>query len=81
MQFINLLNQTNNSLHNLHLPLLILQRETHRIVPPSTPQFIYHKLPSPHKQIFYFPHSKHHLSHDPCAHQFFHKLQHFLKKP
>ncbi|WP_353853761.1 alpha/beta fold hydrolase [Bacillus sp. Bos-x628] len=80
VEFMKLVKQTKSSLEKLHLPVLIVQGESDGIVPASSAEFIYHKIPSSQKEMFFLPDCKHHVCHEPCAQQLFEKVEQFLKK-
>ncbi|KMY52797.1 carboxylesterase [Bacillus sp. FJAT-27231] len=63
----------------IQVPTFIAQGLADGIVPPKSAEYIYRRLPSNQKELYYVPHAKHHICHTGEKEQLFEKVFTFLK--
>ncbi|KIL72915.1 alpha/beta hydrolase [Pseudobacillus badius] len=62
----------------IQIPTFIAQGLADGIVPPKSAEYIYRRLPSVQKEIYYVPHAKHHICHTGEKELLFEKVFTFL---
>ena len=64
----------------IQAPTFIAQGLADGIVPPKSAEYIYRRLPSSQKEIYYVPNAKHHICHTGDKEQLFEKVFTFLTR-
>jgi carboxylesterase len=75
-EFQKLVKKVKPHIQDLHLPVLIIQGECDGIVPVKSAHYLYDKIPSKQKELYFLPCSKHHV----CHGEDFEDLKHYVEK-
>jgi carboxylesterase len=81
LEFAKLVKKLRYALEDITVPTLIVQGDKDGLVPVRSAEYIYEKIRSEDKQIFFFEDAKHYIWYGDQKEAFLTKLNHFLKGP
>ena len=80
LQFRKLVNTIRPLIPQINVPTFIAQGEVDGVVPPKTAQYLYNRICSPSKKLFYLKNSKHLICHCEEREELFNHILAFLEK-